>query len=236
MNNPRLYLNGESRTAKELASHFSDRIRKAAEKIRKAGADQESAGQFTMPTGKQAKREYDDSFSRQPSGVGGNETPDLPERGRDWHGTVAGVPDENQEPSDEEGGDESENPTQDGVQKVWQNPTIPFEPADAAQPPTEGQPPAEGQPPIEQQQQPVEQASAVKSLTDAAIKAFAGAPRFAQGPLVPPREKAWLLTQGYSPDEIASGQVQVTPRMRGEFNRWLQNTVRKSLEGLRVWR
>ncbi|MCJ7424008.1 hypothetical protein MUP01_07040, partial [Candidatus Bathyarchaeota archaeon] len=79
--------------------------------------------------------------------------------------------------------------------------------------------------PVENQEQ---QASAVKSLTEAAIKAFSGAPRFAQGPLVPPREKDWLLTQGYSPEEVMSGQVQINSRMRGEFNRWLQGTIRKS--------
>ena len=193
MNNPRLYLD----------------VFKAAVLL-KAGADQESAGEFTAPTGKQAKRAYDDSFTNQMTGETGGETPDLPERGKDWHGTVAGVPDESQDTDDDK--------NEEGVLKVWSVPTNPFQQEGAEKPPEENQ---------------AQQASAVKSLMESASKAFAGAPRFATGPIVPPREKSWLQTPGYSPDGIASGQVQITPRMRGEFNRWLQNTVRKSLEGLR---
>ncbi len=57
----------------------------------------ESAGRTIMPSEKQAKREYDHSFARYPRGISGSTTPDLPERGRDWHGTVPGVPDEPQD-------------------------------------------------------------------------------------------------------------------------------------------
>lgn len=196
--NPRLYLD----------------INKAM-MLLKAGAAQESTGKHTFPSEKQAEREYEHSFERQPTGEGGAETPDLPDRGRDWHGTVPGVPDEDQEPADE---DDSDEPSKNGVQKVWADPTTPFV--------QEG---SKSKEPVENQEQ---QASAVKSITAAAIKAFSGAPRFAQGPLVPPREKDWLLTQGYSPEEVASGQVQITSRMRGEFNRWLQGTIRKSFDSL----
>lgn len=66
---------------------------KKLKKIEKA----ESAGRTTMPSEKQAKREYDHSFARFPRGISGVTTPDLPERGRDWHGTVPGVPDEPQD-------------------------------------------------------------------------------------------------------------------------------------------
>jgi bacterioferritin len=61
----------------------------------KAGAAQESGESWMPQPSKQRKREYDSSFHRdaQP-GISGGASPDLPERGRDWHGTVPGVPDE----------------------------------------------------------------------------------------------------------------------------------------------
>lgn len=70
----------------------------------KAGATQES-GQSRMPRSEAtSNREHDHSFDRVPMGISGGQTPDLPERGRDWHGTVPGVPDEPQD-----GGDDDDN-------------------------------------------------------------------------------------------------------------------------------
>ena len=61
----------------------------------KAGSAQQSGESWMEKPQRQRKREYDSSFYRdaQP-GISGGTTPDLPERGRDWHGTVPGVPDE----------------------------------------------------------------------------------------------------------------------------------------------
>lgn len=78
--------------------HIDDlwRYLKHPEQIRKAGADQESAGRDSLTEG-EAKRAYKHSFERVAPGISGGQTPDLPERGRDWHGTVPGVPDEDDE-------------------------------------------------------------------------------------------------------------------------------------------
>jgi len=181
----------------------------------KAGAAVESAGRSTFPSAEQAKRQYDNSFERQAQGITGGDTPDLPDQGRDWHGTVPGVKDEPQDSAQSDGGGQDDSDEQSPVQKVWANPQTPFQ---AAGTPSEHE---------------EEQASAgPKNPTQDAIKSFSGAPRFAQGPLIPPREKEWLLTQGYSPEEVETGQVQITPWMRAEFNRWLQGTIRKSLFSL----
>jgi bacterioferritin len=66
-----------------------------ASEVSKAGAAQESGESWMPKPQKQRKREYDSSFYRdsQP-GISGGAGPDLPDRGRDWHGTVPGVPDE----------------------------------------------------------------------------------------------------------------------------------------------
>jgi hypothetical protein len=195
----------------------------------KAGADQESGGRTTMPSGGQAKREDEHSYSRQPEGESGDPTADTAEER--WHGSGTETDEDDPHKDDNEQTGEERD-----VQKVWSNPQVPFQQKDVAEAPAEapGDAPgaAPGVIPGQQQAPPGEQASVVKSLMAQAMKAFAGAPRFAQGPLVPPREKEWLKTQGYSPDEIDSGQVQITSRMRGEFNRWLQGTIRKSLGGL----
>jgi len=61
-----------------------------------------SSGRDTMKPEKQKMAEYDHSFARHPEGESGQPTPDLPERGRDWHGTVPGVPDEPQGSPEEE--------------------------------------------------------------------------------------------------------------------------------------
>lgn len=66
---------------------------KLLEEFSKAGM---SAGKESNPSEIQAKREYDHSFARYGEGESGVVTPDLPDRGRDWHGTVPGVPDEPQ--------------------------------------------------------------------------------------------------------------------------------------------
>lgn len=61
-----------------------------------------SSGRDTMKPEKQKMAEYDHSFARTPEGIGGSPTPDLPDRGRDWHGTVPGVKDEPQGDDDED--------------------------------------------------------------------------------------------------------------------------------------
>jgi len=74
------------------------------------------------------------------------------------------------------------------------------------------------------------------SKTSEASKAFSAAPRFAEGPVIPPREREFLLRFGYTPDEIEAGEVTVTPRMRSEFNRYITGVVQKSISGLRSFR
>lgn len=68
----------------------------------KAGAAQESGEGWTSISQQRRKRGYDRSFLRDSRGVSGGATPDLPERGKDWHGTVPGVPDEPQGTDQEE--------------------------------------------------------------------------------------------------------------------------------------
>jgi bacterioferritin (cytochrome b1) len=144
-----------------------------------------SAGKTTNPSEDQAKREYDNSFSRFPRGVAGGSTPDLPERGRDWHGTVPGVPDEPQDDEEEE--------------KYFKDPVDLLKPKSC-------------------------------DSTDEAIKALAGAARFA-APIMPPREREFMLQNGYTEDEISNGAT-LTPRLRAEFNRYMAGSVRKSLSSL----
>ncbi len=142
-----------------------------------------SAGRTTMPSESQAKRSDERSYEKYSIGVSGDPTPDLPERGRDWHGTVPGVPDEDQATSDE-------------YDKQPQNILAPPKP---------------------------------KQINEQAIKALSGAPIFTSGPVLPPRELDFLARHGFSPDEIDSGLVQLTPTMRAEFNRELQSAVQKSI-------
>lgn len=47
-----------------------------------------SAGKHTMPFNCQAARENDNSFQRYSRNISGSASPDLPDRGRDWHGTA----------------------------------------------------------------------------------------------------------------------------------------------------
>jgi bacterioferritin len=69
--------------------------------LAKAGADQESAGVGAISEG-QSQRRHRHSFHRTSPGISGGQTPDLPERGRDWHGTVPGVKDEPQDSDDDD--------------------------------------------------------------------------------------------------------------------------------------
>jgi len=144
-----------------------------------------SAGRETMPSESQAKRETDNSYSRFASGVSGDPTPDLPERGKDWHGTVPGVKDEPQDKPD------------DDFNKEPVNILDLFKP---------------------------------KQANADAQKSFAAMPMFEAGPVIPPREIDFLARQGYSPDEIHSGLVRLTPNMRSQFNYELQGAVQKSIE------
>lgn len=65
-----------------------------------------SAGRTVFPSEKQAQSSYEHGFARYPMGVSGSSTPDLPDHGKDWHGTVPGVPDEPQDTDDDQNKDE----------------------------------------------------------------------------------------------------------------------------------
>lgn len=73
-----------------------DETQKAILMLEKFSKASMSSGRETFPSEIQAKREHGHSFARYSQGVSGSSTPDLPDRGRDWHGTVPGVPDEPQ--------------------------------------------------------------------------------------------------------------------------------------------
>jgi hypothetical protein len=147
-----------------------------------------SAGRTVLPPEKQARSAYEHSFARQPMGVSGSSTPDLPDRGRDWHGTVPGVPDEPQDTDDDKNKDE----------EYFQDPK-----------------PVLG--------------SQAKSLVDEACKALAGAPTFDPGPVMPPREIDYLLRNGFTLQEILTGNAHMTSPMRAQFNRDLATAVQKSI-------
>lgn len=74
----------------------------------KAGAAQPSGDSWMPLSQKRRAREYEHSFRRDSRGISGGQTPDLPERGRDWHGTVPGVKDEPQDGADD--GDDLDRP------------------------------------------------------------------------------------------------------------------------------
>lgn len=170
--------------------------------ILKAGM---SAGRYTMPSEPQAKRESENSYARYSEGISGGQTPDLPERGRDWHGTVPGVPDE---PQDDQ---ESEQYFDEA-------------PKNLLAPTQEIQQQTSKQPPPQMQQQPAPQPA-----NQQAMKALSGAPLFSPGPMMAPREADFLTRQGFSPEEINSGLVQMTPNMRMQYNSELQSAVQKSI-------
>lgn len=78
----------------------------------KAGADQESASWNTMPDPVQAKRQSERIGMRQPYGESGVQTPDLPERGLDWHGDA--TPDDSSDDAPQEG--------TAAAKKIWGDP------------------------------------------------------------------------------------------------------------------
>jgi hypothetical protein len=139
---------------------------------------------------------YSHGFAREIEGETGSITPDLPERGRDWHGTVPGVPDEPEATTEEEEKEQKE------AQEYFKPPPNPLAPPKM-------------------------------SGTQKAMKALAGAPRFAQGPVMPPRAVDFLLEHGFTPDEIMMGEANMTPRMRALYNRNLQSNVYKSITALK---
>jgi len=143
-----------------------------------------SSGRDTMPSEKHAKKEYEDSFARYPGGISGSSTPDLPERGKDWH--------------DEIDDDKEQKEAQESFK----------DPVNLLEKPSK---------------------HVTKGFNAAAVKALSGAPLFVKGPLVPPAEKRFLVTQGYSEEEIDSGRIKLTPMLRAEYNRWLTGSVRKSM-------
>lgn len=85
-----------------ITKKAAEMLREMTARVSKAGAAQES-GEGSVPISQQQrKREYDRSFLRDSRGISGGAGPDLPERGKDWHGTVPGVPDEPQSTDQEE--------------------------------------------------------------------------------------------------------------------------------------
>jgi hypothetical protein len=83
---------------------------------------------------------------------------------------------------------------------------------------------------------PEEEARLYKEKNDEAIKAFAAAPIFRTGPVVPPREMSFLIENGYSREDVMAGRYAFTPRLRAEYNRRVTSAVKKSLENLTPWR
>jgi len=180
-----------------------EKARRLLMAMAKAGAAQESGGRHTFPSEDQVKREEDSPRSHR--GVGHAGTPDLPERGGDWHGTVPGVPDVPEDSEDVDTGKTGEEQGQDRPKPKKQEQPTPGHPANPPPQP---------------------------SKTEEAIKALAGAPRFSPGPFVPPREAKFLLEFGYSPEEIKQGDYRVAPWMRAEFNRQQTSVINKSIDGL----
>lgn len=173
--------------------------------VEKAGAAQESTGRWTLEDPVQAKREHEHSYERQPIGVSGSPTPDLPERGRDWHGTVPGVPDEPQ--------DDDEEP----AEETWGAPKPILESEKKTKKPG---PVTKALVPYYAAQQRAR--DILKALPDLSI-----------GPDLTPREVEFLKSQGMDEEDIFRGQVRITPRMRTEFRRYMTDRVFKSLSGLR---
>jgi len=175
---------------KQLAtSETSKALQQLIDFLNKANV---SAGKDTKKPEQQAIGAYEHTFARQVEGITGAPTPDLPERGRDWHGTVPGVPDEPEAPPDEE-------KRQEEAQQYFKPPPNPLAPI----------------------------------KTEEAKKALAGAPRFTQGPVVPPRAVDFLLQFGFTPEEIFAGEANMTTIMRARYNRQLQSSIRKSIMSLK---
>lgn len=160
-----------------------------------------SSGEDTMKPESRKVAEYEHSFARRPDGITGAPTPDLPERGFDWHDEHGGP---NPPPATEE--DEKEEKE---AEEYFKKPLNPLKPPKVDLPAPQPSP-----------------------QTQEAQKALAGAPRFAQGPVMPPRAVDFLLEHGFTPDEILSGEANMTPRMRGLYNRNLLSKVRKSISSI----
>jgi len=171
--------------------------------VSKAGAAQESTGRWTLEDPVQAKREQEHGLYRQPTGVSGGPTPDLPERGKDWHGTVPGVPDEPQDDDEEE------------IEETWAAPKPILE--------SEKKKTSEVSKALASYCRTQQRARDVlKSLPDLHI-----------GPDLSPRELEFLKSQGVDDDAIIRGNLRITPRMRVEFRQFMTDRVFKSLSGLR---
>jgi bacterioferritin len=159
-----------------------------------------SSGEDTMKPEKQKIKEYEHSFARRPDGISGTVSPDLPERGYDWHNEHGGPKPPPASKEDEEEQEEAEN-----YFKEIPNPM---------------------KVKVEKPKSPTQ------PQTQEAMKALAGAPRFADGPVLPPRAVSFLLEHGFTPEEINAGEANMTPRMRGLYNRNLLSNVRKSISSL----
>jgi len=162
-----------------------------------------SSGKDTRKPEQQGIDAYNHGFSRDIEGESGGVTPDLPERGKDWHGTVPGVPDE------PEAATEEDEKKQKEAQKYFKRPLDPLAPPKIAKP-------------------------APSPQIEEAQKALAGAPRFAEAPVVPPRAVDFLLEHGFTPAEIDAGEANMTSRMRALYNRNLLSSVRKSISALKT--
>lgn len=189
----------------------------------------QSAGRTTVPSEPQAQRAYNQSFARFPLGETGDPTPDMPDQGSDWHGEKPGEPQVTEENGDQEKAEEAFKDPEEvlGEDKKTKKKGPP-DPVNLMAPTADIQKQAAAQ----QQQQPAAPQITAKSLTDLAIKSLAGAPRFTTGPITPPKEKKFLLEQGFAPEDIDAGAVSMTPRMRAQFNRDLLSAVQKSVRNL----
>lgn len=160
-----------------------------------------SSGKDTMKPESRKIAEYEHSFARQPGGIAGAPTPDLPERGFDWHDEHGGPKPPDAAPEDEKEQEEAE--------KYFKPPLNPLKQPKIKLPPPQPSP-----------------------QTQEAQKALAGVPRFANGPVMAPRAVDFLLEHGFAPEEIMSGEANMTPRMRGLYNRNLLSQVRKSISSI----
>jgi hypothetical protein len=75
----------------------------------------------------------------------------------------------------------------------------------------------------------------VKKSNIEALKSLEAIPKFYFSSSVSPREREFLIKSGYSLDEVESGRVVITQRMRKDFNRYLTDSIQKSISGLASW-
>ena len=173
------------------------------------------ANKETAISGKQGKREYDSSFSRQYTGVGNAETPDKPEVGKDWHGTVPGVKDEPQELADGTVDDSKEDKE---IPLVWGDSKVPFESDEKIT--------------TKKEKSFTSKLNSLHKSTASAIQLFGQIPNFEPKAMFTPYEKDWLLTKGYSEKSIDSGTVRFNKILRSEYTQWVQGTIKKSISNL----